>query len=526
MFPRLSSLRVRFVVLFVLTVGLINVGLGLGGVTLRARALRQRFDVDLQRQSAELAKWMGAGDTYWTQGMFGGLVEHFERGGHLIPGLFAQVRDRRGRVVFTTENLQGTDLPLSEGILSELRTTGVYQGTFRAADLGLPEVERGRVRVRVRVFAREGEAREPYILQVAASEEEIKNQIDFLWTLVWVGTGGSLFASAVAAWLLTDRALGRLNLISRLASELDPQHLDRRVEVDADEHDEISRLGRDVNRMLARLESAFKAQDRFIADASHELRTPIAVMLAEAQVLKASSDPDPRELQRFVDSVEAEMRRLHKMVNSLLSLARIEGVRGRAKAGLAEDDDDGVLTARASLVEAAVEAAQHVSAVGEASRVSIAIRLPEPEDDDEGQAPGDAEVLGDANLLQVMLENLLRNAERFSPPGGRVDVTVTLEADEDGEGQAVVRVRDRGPGIPESHLQTIFERFESVRDADGVRRGTGLGLSIARTIVELHGGTITARNAADAEGGAIFEVRLSLASDTSPPASASSAAAT
>ena len=424
MLRSISSLRVRFVVLFVATVGLINLGLGLGGVWWRASALRQQFDADLQRQVDQVARWLGSDEIYWQSTMFGALVEHFELEGRLIPELFGQVRDQHGRVEISTGNLKSATLPLTDRTLAALRTTGSYSGSYRAADVGLPGVERGRVRVRVRVVQRAGERQRPYILQVAASEAEITSQINFMWTLVWVGTGASLFASAVAAWLLTDRAVGRLNLISRLASELDPRHLDRRVEVNADEHDEISRLGRDMNHMLARLESAFKAQDRFIADASHELRTPIAVMLAEAQVLKATAQPGDEELRRFVDSVESEMRRLHKMVNSLLSLARIEGVRGQHNA---PGEDDATLSARASLVEAAVEAAAHVSAVGEASKVSIAVRLPDPTpeaesegpagDDSGGEMAGDAEVLGDANLLQVMLENLLRNAERFSPPG-------------------------------------------------------------------------------------------------------------
>jgi len=225
---------------------------------------------------------------------------------------------------------------------------------------------------------------------------------------------------------------------------------------------------------------AERAKQDFFALVSHELRTPLTAILGYAELLLSDDTGElPAEHQRYLEVIERNARRLVRLVGDLLFAAQVEG------APLLLEPAEVDLTA---LVHDAVEAARpHAAEAG----VALATEL----------APV-GRCIGDHDRLAQVLDNLLSNALKFTPPGG--GIVVRLACDDDG---AQIEVEDSGVGIPPEELPHLFERFYRARNAAGrATPGLGLGLTIVRTIVEGHGGCVTVRS--DRDGGACFTVRL------------------
>ncbi len=212
---------------------------------------------------------------------------------------------------------------------------------------------------------------------------------------------------------------------------------------------------------LRRLEQVRKD---FVANVSHELKTPLTSIQGFAETLLAGALDDPENGRRFVEIIRHHALRLSRLTDDLLKLSRIE-------AGKLEPEYQPV--ALAELIRGAVEAARPRA---EQNRLALDFACP-------ADMP---RVLGDANLLREVLQNLLDNAIQYTPPGGRIDVSAALS-----DGSAVVTVADTGIGIPEAEQARIFERFYRVDAARSRELGsTGLGLSIVKHIVEWHGGRV------------------------------------
>jgi signal transduction histidine kinase len=245
--------------------------------------------------------------------------------------------------------------------------------------------------------------------------------------------------------------------------------------------DEVARLAETMNGMLDRLEGSAAAQRRFVADASHELRSPLAVLQATLEV--ALAHPDDSKWPMVATDALEEARRLHRLVEDLLVLARTEA--GPPAASWKPVDMDDIVLSEARRRRAA----------GEDTRFDLH-RL------SGGQVPGDAD------QLARVVHNLMDNAQRHSAS------TVTVECST-ADGQVVLVVADDGPGISAAERQRIFERFARLDEArtedDG---GSGLGLAIAKEIVVAHGGSI---EATDSRVGARFEIRLP-STDAADPA--------
>ncbi|MGE0394238.1 MAG: sensor histidine kinase [Vicinamibacterales bacterium] len=249
--------------------------------------------------------------------------------------------------------------------------------------------------------------------------------------------------------------------------------------------DEVAELARSFNRMADELaararalESADRARRQLLADVSHELMTPLTAMRGYLETLSmAELAIDPATRDRYLGIVGDETLRMEHIVGDLLDLARLEG---------------GSPTVRMTDVQ--VEALfDRVAARHEREIAQRGIRLVRRVD------PAAATMHGDPDRLEQVLQNLTVNALRFTPDGG----AVTLAADTDGD-RVRLTVRDSGPGIPETHLPLIFDRFYKADAARRATGGSGLGLSIVKAIVERHGGTITAHN----DGGAVFVITL------------------
>lgn len=307
----------------------------------------------------------------------------------------------------------------------------------------------------------------------------------------WATGGGSgavvvvvAFAISLAAGLLVaQRAIGALRAVSRAAENVAPDTLGEPIELDG-AVGEVAELQAALNDALRRLDDAFRTQRQFIANVSHELKTPIAVLMTEAQVLASAAD-DAAALDAFRRDVLQELRRLSGMVESFLVLAR------------ARHDDGLSRLETVHLTEVMLDCVRGSAALATERAVRI---VPHVELDADEASP---KVRGDTDLLRSMLGNLVRNAIQHSPHGGVVDVRLLCA-----ETAATFAVRDRGPGLPEGGGERLFERF--VRGADDAedRRGFGVGLSIAYHVATLHGGTISAENADG--GGSEFRVELPL----------------
>jgi signal transduction histidine kinase len=401
------------------------------------------------------------------------------------PGLYLQLRESDGQVAARSRNLKDAVLPLDEQAAGTRNTENAVLQTI--SDGSADSILGPGVPLRMLTLHRATPGGPPFYLQVAVSEARLNNSLRRLHRLIIALMISGMLAVGLASWLLARRALAPIGKMSRDLRVLSAAHLDRRITVPA-EGDEVSEMAATANQMLDRLETAFLAQQQFLGNAAHELKTPVTVLLGQAQVL-GRQPREPRQYEEFVESVGDEMRRMGELIDGLLTLAR-------AHAGFPIP-----LAQPVSLNEAVTDALQRWQPLASERGVRLVLRLP-PAD---GEAPVPT-VLGDSELLSLMVGNLIRNAIRYSPEAGTVEIELDLRGTD-----ATIFVRDRGPGIPGGLHERVFEPFFRVSKHAGQNDGAGLGLSIAKGIAELHQGRIEASNRAD--GGCEFRIDLPLVAE-------------
>lgn len=397
--------------------------------------------------------------------------------------LFFEVVAADGTLVMRSQNLPPGVLPAAPARENAQSVAAPVFDTVVIEPGTLPLAQSDRIRV-VSLHHTPADG-DPYALTVAGSLYPVTASVRHLRKLFVVAFPIGLLVSAAAAWVLAGRALVPIGKIAAQAERYTAANLNQRITLRPGD-DEISRLVAVINAMLDRLETAFRAQERFIADASHELKTPLSVLLAEAQILE-QQPRRPEEYAQFIASVQDQLRHLTRLIDSLLTLARADAGFPLTK------------TERFSLNDVVTEATQRCEALAQHRMVRLVPRLVAPTD--EG---GEPIVAGDRNLLRTVLENLIRNAIRYSPIEQAVEIEVDLTAD-----ATAVTVRDGGPGIPADQIDRVFNRFFQIPRGDESAQGAGLGLAIAKGVVQLHCGSIAARNRE--EGGCEFTVWLPLA---------------
>jgi two-component system OmpR family sensor kinase len=260
-------------------------------------------------------------------------------------------------------------------------------------------------------------------------------------------------------------------------------------------HDELGRLAAAFNDLLARLDEAFAQQRRFVADASHELRTPVAVLSGEAELALAREDRPTPALRDAIAVMRDEAHRMRRIVDDLFLLAR------------ADAGDRALALEELYLADVAADVCRAAQSLARAKEVTLTLAPA----DDVGPFADALPFRGDEGLLRRLLLNLVDNAIKHTPAGG----AVTLAARREGDVYRLT-VRDSGPGIPPGEWERVFERFYRAADAPRAgraRRGSvgdsssaGLGLPIARWIAEAHGGVL--RVAASGADGTTFEAVL------------------
>jgi two-component system sensor histidine kinase MprB len=304
-------------------------------------------------------------------------------------------------------------------------------------------------------------------VQMALPLDDIDRTLRRVAIFLGLVSAGGIGLAALAGLLVARTALAPVRRMTETAEQVsETRDLSRRIERVGG--DELGRLASTFNLMLETLEKSVSAQRQLVVDASHELRTPLTSLRTNVEVLEQANGLPDRERSAILSDLKAQLLELTRLVEDLLELART-GEEQRTPEAVQLDQ----------LVAEAVERARVL-----ARDVRFETTL-EP-----------TTVQGVPRRIERAVSNLLDNAAKWSPPGGRVLVEV-----HDGE----VRVRDEGPGIAEADVERVFDRFYRADHARGVP-GSGLGLAIVRDVAEEHGGAVTAANGT--QGGAELRLRL------------------
>lgn len=472
-FFRQRSLRFRLTAFYVAVFGttLIIFSSVLYNALLRTQ--HRDFDIDLFNHAVDLASGISVD-------LFGGVTiegDLLSNRGKIVPfalgASFAQVVGLDGKVIASSQNLRRGRLPVEADSWRTLFQRGAVFTTLDrdvifprsgSAPTGLQDLSAYRM-VTYLVSNRPGGS---FILQLAVPMTLIEQSAKGLRNLLILGIPIVLVLSAIVGLLIASRALQPISAIIDKASELGRATISERLPVPV-VRDELQSLSITLNRLLDRLQKAFEGQERFVADASHELKTPLAILRGELDVFRKSLAQapacSPEEVSRWLDSASQELDLLSRLVEDLLLLARVDSGEGT------------LVLSPTRLDEAMLETIARLQPLATQRRVRIGLDIA-------GAADATYVVQADPDLVRILLKNLIENAVKFSPDGG----AVTVRLNDDSQ-RISLSVQDEGPGIPPELQGRIFERF--FRAASGQPRpGAGLGLAIARRISDLHGGRL------------------------------------
>lgn len=316
-----------------------------------------------------------------------------------------------------------------------------------------------------RVFAApvQADGRMVGVLEVGRSEHEVEAALERLLLLMGIAVPATLLLAAGGGLFLADRALAPIDRITRTARRIGAEDLSQRIGLPPSP-DEVGRLAETFDMMLDRLDRAFQRQRQLTADASHELRTPLAIISGQIDVALQRH----RRAEEYADvlrDVRVEAERMRELVADILTLSRADA--GREQ----------LIVEPVSLDELAAEVAGQMMPLALTRGLRLEIDIAAP-----------VVVSGDQTRLTQLLLNLLDNAMKYTPSGGRVGILVKKQ-----DGWAMLSVSDTGIGIPAEHLPYIFERFYRVDKARSrAEGGTGLGLAICDWVARAHGGRIEA----------------------------------
>jgi heavy metal sensor kinase len=345
------------------------------------------------------------------------------------------------------------------------------QSFIRAGGTGLDTIPGGEEGDGIRIIATPiNVVGTRYTVVVARDLSEQADRLESAAHAVFFGIPLALIVAAAGGYLLARKSFAPVTTMSLKARQIGAETLDERIEI-GNERDELGFLAATLNGLLERLQLAFESQRRFMADASHELRTPIAIIQGEADVALAR-DRDAADYRESIEVMQRAARKLTRIVQNLFLLAR--GDAGRYPISMS----------RFYVGEVVADCIRGMRSVAQARGVALSCSAPE-----------DIVIVADEELIHRLVLNLVENAVKFTQSGGTVHVDVR-----DGDGNCTIRVADTGSGIAPADQSRIFERFfrgDRARPQDA--GGAGLGLPIARWITEVHGGELRLEHS-DASG--------------------------
>ncbi len=316
-------------------------------------------------------------------------------------------------------------------------------------------------------------------LEVGQSRDDVTDTLNTLGYIIAIAYPLTLIVASFGGLFLAARALSPIDRITRQAQRISAENLDERIALDLP-NDELGRLARTFDAMIARLDDAFERQRQFTADASHELRTPLTILKGQLDVA-LNRERDADAYRKVLQAANNEVDHMIRLTSGLLTLARADANEVPIRK---EPVDVG------SIVAGAVE---QVRPTSEARGVSLAL-----------QAGPDVTLDADEDLLLQLMLNLLDNALKHTPSGGHIEAGWSVNGP-----RATLFVSDSGVGIAAEHLPHLFDRFYRVEKArsraDG---GAGLGLAICRWIADVHGGTLAVESEPGAGSRFSFELPI------------------
>ena len=443
---RLRTVRARSTIVATAIVGIALAVMSVTAVTLQRIALIDTIDSGLITRADDIAGLLISGSVPARIAVAGD------------DDALVQVIDANGTVVAASENIDGegpiaTVTGEAVGQVVTTRSLPTGDGSLRLVSRGV-ETDHGK-----------------FTIYAAASLEQVTEAVAVLSATLFVGVPLLSALVGVTVWILIGRSLRSVEEIRSQVSSIGDRELDRRVPV-PDTDDEIANLATTMNEMLERLQDSSNQQRRFVADASHELRSPLATIRSELEVYQMH--PVSEGWPRVADTVLQEALRMQRLIDDLLLLAKSDAV-GLSVPGIAVDLDD--------LVFDQVERLKSLTAITFDTR----------------KVSG-AQIVGDRAALERLVRNLIENAARYAIT--IIDITLSENVQ-----RATLIIEDDGSGIAEGDRVRVFDRFTRLDEArDRDHGGTGLGLAIVAEIVERHGGTVEVDQSS--AGGALFRVDL------------------
>jgi heavy metal sensor kinase len=427
------------------------------------KSIRRTVDENLRDRATDVRELMERVARKDKERLADELREHAELHGE---GDLLQVADSEGHWIYRSRLMRHMEVPAKKAAAPV---------TYNLRANGLP----------LRILATQADlGGMTYSIQIAAAMDDYAEALDyFKWVLLLLSPLLLVLASIGGYWM-SRRALRPVDEITKAAQSISHKNISRRLTVPGS-RDELQRLSETLNGMLERLEGAFKRITHFTADASHELRTPVALMRTTAEI----SLRKPRAEAEYRDAllqILKELERTSALIERLMLLAR------------ADTGAEALQLTRVDLAESLREACRQGRTLAAAKQITFQ------------EQTGNGSVLldADAHALERLFLILIDNAVKYTPPGGQVSASLG-----ESEGSAVIEIRDTGIGIAEDDLPHIFERFyraDKARSRD--LGGAGLGLAIGRWIAEAHGGAIQVESKPGE--GSLFRIRLPLSNSS------------
>jgi heavy metal sensor kinase len=426
---------------------------------------QNEFDIALFNHAVDIAQGI-------TVGSFGNVVinpDVLSMGGRIFPfpagTVYIQILSLNGTEIGRSRNLGKARLPISQRDIQLLPHSRAIFQTIDVRDLKVRIQPKNSTEFRLLTSLSPGQVNRNFILQVAVPEEFLHQTTRDLKKFLWIGIPIALLLSALGGLYLSRSALAPVRDMIDRANRLSPDLLSERIPVPPAE-DEIQSLAMTLNALLARLQRAFESQERFIADASHELKTPLAILRGELDVFR-SRPRSEEELSAFFSNSVQELNHLSRMVEDLLILARVD-------AGSAI-----IIKEKVQVDEIVLDVISKLEVLGRQKGVRIRLNLDEP-----------FSTLADSDLLRILIKNLLENAIKHSPPQQVVEVALKNQKE-----SFQLSVTDHGPGIPQEILPQIFNRFyRGPASSNETSQGAGLGLALVQKISEVHGWSVTVQS--------------------------------
>lgn len=428
-----------------------------------SRGLLNAIDASLRNHAERIALAVGHPSTN---------EEPSQPGVLILAPQFVSVLNRDGAVTDQIRDAEEHEVPINKEALE--RTANTWQPEYDEASLSPTE------HVRIITWPARDEDGELFYVVVGQSLTDVRRAQKQLLLLLAIANPAALLLASLGGLWLANRALSPVDRLTRAAERIGRGNLSERVD-EPRARDEIGRLAATFNQMISRLQQGFERERRFTADASHELKTPLAVLRGDMEVA-LRRERTPEEYQRVLKSSLEEIARLTSLTEDLLTLAR-------------SDSDESVIELEPVRLDSlAAEAGAYFAPLAEAAGVTLSYQTSAPA----------VVIEGDQKRLKQLLVNLLDNAIKYTPAGGSARLSIGVE-----DSSAIIEVSDTGRGVPESALPHIFDRFFRQTDSRDSRvTGFGLGLAISKWIADAHGGSIEV-DSKEGEG-ARFTVRLPL----------------